>query len=165
VSFELEPWNDSGLELLRLCNSPEMTEYLGGPESEDKLLDRQRRYLGYTGTGAWAFRVVFDGENVGSVNYWDDEEHYEMGWAIAPPYQRLGFAKDAVVLALAHAAATRGHTTVHALPHVDNAASNAVASSVGFVNLGQRRIEYPVGHFMMANDWVYDLAKLQSSAN
>lgn len=163
-TLHLEPWDDSGLQLLRDCNSPEMTEYLGGPESEEKLLDRHRRYLTYTGNGAWSFRIVFEGDNVGSVNYWDDDDNYEMGWAIAPLYQGLGFAKEAVALALAHAA-TGSHSTVHAMPHIDNAASNAVARSAGFVNLGQRRIEYPVGHFMIANDWVFDLRQLQGRSN
>ncbi len=32
---ELEPYSESDLPLLERANSPEMTEHLGGPESEE----------------------------------------------------------------------------------------------------------------------------------
>ena len=37
----LEPWTAGDLALL---DAPEMMEHLGGPESPEKLADRQRRY-------------------------------------------------------------------------------------------------------------------------
>ena len=40
------------LSLLRQANTPEMTAHLGGPETEDKLLDRNRRYLQRDDPGA-----------------------------------------------------------------------------------------------------------------
>jgi hypothetical protein len=40
MTLKLEPWDRSGLQLLRDCNTPAMTEFLGGPESDEKLLDR-----------------------------------------------------------------------------------------------------------------------------
>ena len=41
----LEPWGADDLPLVRrLMGDPAMTEHLGGPESEEKLLERQRRY-------------------------------------------------------------------------------------------------------------------------
>jgi RimJ/RimL family protein N-acetyltransferase len=165
VTLRLEPWDESGLQLLRDCHSPEMTAYLGGPESDEKLLDRQRRYLSYTGNGAWALRIVVDGETVGSVNYWEDDEDYEMGWAVAQRYQGRGFATQGVALALACAAASATRGRVRANPSVDNAASNAVARRAGFINLGPHSIEYPPGQFMLANEWVFDLDKLQHGTN
>jgi hypothetical protein len=43
--IRLEAWTQADLSLLRQANTPEMTAHLGGPETEDKLLDRNRRYL------------------------------------------------------------------------------------------------------------------------
>ena len=41
----LEPWGSGDLPLLeRLMGDPRMTEHLGGPESPDKLRERQGRY-------------------------------------------------------------------------------------------------------------------------
>ena len=41
----LEPWGSGDLPLLkRLMGDPGMTEHLGGPESPDKLRERQGRY-------------------------------------------------------------------------------------------------------------------------
>jgi hypothetical protein len=45
AQVRLEPWAEGDLPLLRkLLGDPEMTKYLGGPESEEKLAERQGRY-------------------------------------------------------------------------------------------------------------------------
>jgi RimJ/RimL family protein N-acetyltransferase len=163
----LEKWDESGFELLERCNTPEMTVYLGGPESAEKLADRQRRYLNFADTGrdAWPQRVLLDGEPVGSVCYWDDETAFEMGWAIAPEFQGRGLARASVELALGHAAANGLHGSVTANPGVTNLASNAVARSAGFVLEGEHEIEYPVGTMMLANLWRYDLTQRKHSSH
>src|SRR2546429_5637826 len=55
---------------------PAMTEHLGGPESEEKLTERQGRYerIGGTGTGRM-FKIVDEatGEPAGSVGYWEKD--------------------------------------------------------------------------------------------
>lgn len=38
----LEPWSDGDFWLLERKNEPVMTEHLSGPESAEKLADRQR---------------------------------------------------------------------------------------------------------------------------
>jgi len=163
----LEHWDDSGWEILQRCNTPEMTVYLGGPESAEKLADRHRRYQNFAETGrdAWPHRVLLDGEAVGSVTYWDDETAFEMGWAIVPEYQGRGLARASVELALDHAAANGLFDTVTANPGVANLASNAVARSAGFVLQGQHDIEYPIGTMMLANLWRYDLAQRKRGTN
>ena len=165
--LSLEKWDESGFELLQRCNTPEMTVYLGGPESDEKLADRQRRYLNFAQTGrdAWPQRVLLDGEPVGSVCYWDDETAFEIGWAILPEFQGRGLARASVELALGHAAANGLHDTVTANPGVTNLASNAVARSAGFVLEGQHEIEYPIGTMMLANLWRYDLTQRESRSN
>ena len=69
----LEPWGEGDFWLLRRANSPEMTAHLGGPESEEKLAGRHRRYL-ELGLGQM-YRVVLagTGESVGSVGFWARE--------------------------------------------------------------------------------------------
>lgn len=55
----IEPWGDADLALLRLLNAPEMTEHLGGPETEEQILVRHKRYLKIDGRGTGRmFRIV-----------------------------------------------------------------------------------------------------------
>jgi RimJ/RimL family protein N-acetyltransferase len=76
-----------------------MMEHLGGPETHEKILERQERYehMGESGTGRM-FKIVdvATGEAVGSVGYWDrtwhDEQVYETGWSVIPAFQGRGIA-------------------------------------------------------------------------
>ena len=68
----LEPWGSGDLQLLeRLMGDPHMTEHLGGPESPEKLRERQGRYERLEG-GDRMFRIVdaASGAGVGSVGFW-----------------------------------------------------------------------------------------------
>lgn len=49
----IEPWDKGDLDLLRQLNSPEMTVHFGGPETEEKILARHKRYyeISQNGTG------------------------------------------------------------------------------------------------------------------
>jgi hypothetical protein len=65
----LEPWGSGDLPLLeRLMGDPRMTEHLGGPESTEKLRERQKTYERLEG-GDRMFRIVdrANGAGVGSV--------------------------------------------------------------------------------------------------
>lgn len=161
---QIEPWADSDLELLRLLNAPEMTEHLGGPESEDLLLARHQRYvaIGGTGTGRM-FRIVLlpEGESVGSVGYWErvgqDETVYEIGWSVLSPFQGRGIAAAATAEAIASARAEQKHSYIHAYPSIDNPASNAICRKLGFQLIAEYDFEYPPGNMMRCNDWCLDL--------
>jgi len=163
----LEPWTDSRFTVLEACNSAEMTAFLGGPESDEKLADRHRRYLNFVSTGhdAWPFCAMLDGEAIGSIGYWQDEGAYEIGWAVIPQFQGRGLATAAVSLALDDAAARGGFATMTACPGVTNVASNALAQRLGFELVGEETIEYPPGTFMQANRWNYDLTQRQSGSH
>jgi RimJ/RimL family protein N-acetyltransferase len=155
----IEPWTDDDLQLLRASNTPRMTAYLGGPESEEKLLDRHRRYL----EGHEMFRIVLLPERavVGSTGYWGKswrgEDVYETGWAVLPEYQGRGIAVAAVRAVAARAAAEGDRRRLHAYPSVENGPSNAVCRKVGFELLGEHDFEYPPGHLVRCNDWRLDL--------
>jgi len=168
----LEPWNDDGLGLLRLCNSPAMTLHLGGPESEQKLLLRHQRYLAYAraeregaNPGAWPYRVFLGDEVAASISYWRSEwvgeNVLEAGWATVPEFQGRGVATAAVRLVLDLARERHEARWVVAAPARENAGSNGVCRSAGFRFFGERDVEYPPGTTMLANDWRYDLGERQ----
>ena len=96
-SVRIEPWGDGDLPLLeRLVGDPAMMAHLGGPESRERIAERQARYRQ---PGSRQYRIVEPetGEGVGWVGYWHREwrgsEVFEIGWAVAPEYQGRGLAR------------------------------------------------------------------------
>jgi RimJ/RimL family protein N-acetyltransferase len=165
LGVRIETWGDGDLPLLeQIMGDPEMTKHLGGPESPDKIAERQRRYerIEDAGTGRM-FKIVDDatGEAAGSVGYWErewrGEQVYETGWSVLPGFQGRGIAGAATALAIDAARAERTHRFLHAFPSVENAASNAICRKLGFELLGEVEFEYPKGSFMQCNDWRLDL--------
>ncbi|MGH3370025.1 MAG: GNAT family N-acetyltransferase [Nocardioidaceae bacterium] len=158
----LEPWRDGDLGLLRRQNSPEMTAFLGGPESEEKLLDRHRKYVEGTFVGHMRVIVLLDGEQVGSIGYWEHElatgTVWETGWGVLPEYQGRGIAGAAIGEMIAEVTAERTHRAVHAYPSVLNGASNAICRKAGFTLLAEIDFEYPKGHWLRCNDWCFELS-------
>ncbi|MFI5860757.1 GNAT family N-acetyltransferase [Streptomyces sp. NPDC051546] len=156
----LEPWAEDDFWLLLRKNEPAMTEHLGGPETEAKLRDRHRRYLAMSAREPEAgrmFRVVADGESVGSIGFWErvwqDEEVYEAGWSILPEFQGRGLAARAARALVVHAGVHGARRHLHAFPAVDHPASNAVCRAAGFELLGEVRFEYPPGQWHASSDW------------
>ncbi len=160
TDIRIEPWVDDDLELLRRANTADMTEHLGGPESDEKLLDRHRRYLEMRDPAAGRmFRVALlpEGEPVGIVGYWQrvwqDVDVYETGWQVLPEFQGRGIATAAVAAVVAEAREQRTRSHIHAYPSVANAASNAIPRKLGFELAGEYDFEYPPGHIMRCDDW------------
>ncbi|MFD7988284.1 GNAT family N-acetyltransferase [Kitasatospora indigofera] len=162
----LEPWAEGDLGLLRLINSPEMTEHLGGPETEEQLLARHRRYVDLPGTGRGRMFTVRpgtgpDGPAAGSIGYWETvwrgEKVYETGWSVLPAFQGRGIAVAAARAVTGAVRAERRHRELHAFPSVGNPASNAICRRAGFTLLDECGFEYPKGTFMRCNDWFLDL--------
>jgi RimJ/RimL family protein N-acetyltransferase len=157
----LEPWGEDDLPLLEhLLGDPAMTEHLGGPESHERIVERQARYLK---AESGLFKIVHEetGEGVGWVGYWGktwrEQEVYEIGWAVLPAFQGRGIAGTATSQAIALARSERKHRFLHAFPSVDNAPSNAICRKLGFTLVGEYEFEYPKGNFMQCNDWRIDL--------
>jgi RimJ/RimL family protein N-acetyltransferase len=163
ATVTLQPWGDGDLQLLeRLMGDPRMTEHLGGPESPEKLRDRQLRYERLEG-GDRMFKIVdvASGAGVGSVGFWTKEwrgeQVYEAGWMVVPEFQGHGIAMAATAKAIEFAKRDDKHRFMHAFPHVDNAASNAICAKLGFELLEACEFEFPKGHLMACNDWRLDL--------
>ena len=91
--------------------------YLGGPETEEKLLTRHERYLRLGREGeAHMFRIVTPEhpEGVGVIGYWNavhaDTAVYETGWSVESAYQGHGIGTRALVAVLEHARLRRRST-------------------------------------------------------
>jgi RimJ/RimL family protein N-acetyltransferase len=166
TGIRLEPWGADDLPLLRkTLGDPEMTKHLGGPESEEKLVERQRRLERLADSGAGhMFKIVDEatGEPVGSVGYWrrdwHGEEIFEIGWMVTPEFQGRGIAAAATAKAIEHAREAGGRNSIHAFPSVENEPSNAICKKLGFELLEEVEFEYPPGSMMRCNDWRHDLS-------
>ena len=160
----IEPYGEADLDILIRNNAPEMTEHLGGPESEEKLLKRHERYLAFNEPGAGGmFRIVLlpDGERVGLIGYWErewqDETVYETGWGVVPEFQGRGVGTAAVHAVVEHARTHGKHRSMHAYPSIDNPPSNAICRKAGFELLGEFDFEYPPGNPLRCNEWRIEL--------
>ncbi len=164
-AVRLEPWSEDDLALdQQMLGDPEMTRYLGGPESAETIARRHARKLRLPDTGAGrTFKIVLQatGEAVGSVGYWENSWHgeniYEIGWLTLPAFQGRGITSAATTLAIAQARADGKHRFLHAFPSVENGPSNGICRKLGFTLMEAFEAEYPKGHFMQCNDWRLDL--------
>jgi RimJ/RimL family protein N-acetyltransferase len=165
--FRIEPWGEDDLPLLeQLMGDPAMTEYLGGPESRDKIAERHERYVHLPETGTGEMFTIVEaamGESVGSVGYWDRDApeglSYETGWAVLPAFQGRGIATIATAQVIELLRAARERRYLYAYPSVDNAPSNAICRKLGFEVVGMTEYEYPIdsGNIMRCNDWRLEL--------
>jgi RimJ/RimL family protein N-acetyltransferase len=159
--MRLEPYTEADFAVLEGSNTAEMTAFLGGPESPEKLADRHRRYVDNSAPGQMYVIVVEEGAKAGSIGFWEHEENgetvWETGWAILPEHQGKGIATAAIAEVAKAASAQGSHRTLHAYPGVENEASNALCRKAGFTLIEQRDFEYPKGHWMTCNDWVLEL--------
>lgn len=163
--IRLERWGNDDLPLLeKLMGDPEMTKYLGGPESPEKLAERQNRYASLDPAAGRMFKIIDEesGEPAGSVGYWvkswRDDEVYEIGWSVLPAFQGRGIAGNGTALAIDSARSERRHRYLHAFPSVENAPSNAICRKLGFSLVDEAiEFEYPKGSLLVCNDWRLDL--------
>ena len=149
----LRSWTNDDLPLLRgLLADPAMMTYLGGPESEEKLLERHGRYLAIDGGGTGRVFVITAGPEhtaAGWVGYWQTswqaEPAWETGWSVLAEFQGRGLASRGAALAMEVLAGERTHRFVYAFPAVENGPSNGVCARLGFEMLGSESLEYPPG--------------------
>ncbi|MDN4074107.1 GNAT family N-acetyltransferase [Fictibacillus terranigra] len=163
ISLQIRPWTeaDRDLELLYQLNTSEMTKHLGGPESEEFILARHKRYLELGDRGCMYTVILNHGETAGSVGYWEsvweNETVYEIGWSVLPVFQGKGIASQAVTAAIEEARSEKKHRFLHAFPSVSNKASNAICRKLGFTFVNECQFEYPPGSMMQCNNWRLNL--------
>lgn len=164
-AVRLVPWSEGDLALdLQMLGDPEMTRYLGGPESAEHIAQRHARKLRLPDSGSGRmFKLVLQatGEAVGSVGYWENSWHgediYEIGWLVLTAFQGRGIASAATAQAIVQARADGRRRFLHAFPSVENGPSNGICRKLGFTLVEAFESEYPKGHFMQCNDWRLDL--------
>lgn len=153
----IRPWAEGDLSLLQRMNTDQMWAHLGGPETEEKVLSRHRRYLDAVPGKVRMFAVMFGAEPAGNVGYWTnrwkDRDVYEVGWGVLPEFQGRGIATLAMSAALDVLRTDVPRAVVHAFPSVDNPASNAICRKLGFSLQGETEFEFPPGSLMKCNDW------------
>jgi RimJ/RimL family protein N-acetyltransferase len=171
VEVELRPWCEDDLALLRRINTPRVKAYLGGPETDERVLTRHHTYLGFAAAGrGQMYAIVLPAERVavGTIGFWHRARQvngvvlghgpaYETGWSVLPEYQGRGIAGAAAHRVVDRARAAGEHRYLHAYPAVGNPASNAICRRVGFTLRGETAFEFPPGHLMRCNDWRLDL--------
>ncbi len=162
--INLRPWSDEDYPLLmRLMGDPAMMEHLGGPESPEKIQERQQRYLSPDLSQGQMFVILVGPERAaaGSIGYWErqwrGETVWETGWLVLPEFQGQGIATRATVALVETVRAVGKHRFLHAFPAADNGPSNAICRKAGFTLLEALDFEYPAGHWMRCNDWRLDL--------
>lgn len=153
----IRPWTEEDLSLLQSMNTEKMWEYLGGPETEEKVIDRHHRYLKAVPGKTRMFTIMFGAHSAGNVGYWEtqwrDQDDYEIGWMVLPGFQGKGIAKRATAKLLSILRTDASHGFVHAFPSVDNLKSNAICEKLGFLFDGETNLEFPPGIWMKCNDW------------
>lgn len=161
------PWGEGDLPLLEMVVGDEaMMGHLGGPESPQKIAERQAKYAR---PDSRQFRIVVEatGESAGWVGYWErtwrGEDVYEIGWSVIPAFQGRGLATLATLQAIERARSDERHS-LHAFPSVGNAPSNALCRTVGFTLVGACDFEYPPGSVLQCNDWLLDLFRIREVA-
>jgi RimJ/RimL family protein N-acetyltransferase len=159
----LQPWSADDLSLLeKLMGDPDMMAHLGGPESQEQIVQRHQRYLRLPETDHM-FKIVWgpSSEAIGSIGYWQktwrDQLSYETGWFILPAYQGRGIATKAGEAVIERARLEHRHQYMHAFPSVYNPASNAICRKLGFTLVEECQVEYPAGQLLTVNDWRLDL--------
>jgi RimJ/RimL family protein N-acetyltransferase len=164
----LERWTDADYPVLQRNNTPEMTVYLGGPESQEKLVARQAKFMRLWAEGEarmFTIHVPWAEVAVGSVGYWKTThagaDVLEAGWGVATEFQGHGVARAALIACLADATRFGERDLLYAFPRIDNAASNALCRTVGMTWTAEEDFEYPPGHPIRVNAWVRDLAALR----
>lgn len=156
----LRPWGEGDLGLLREQNTSQLMDALGGPESEEVVLDRHRRYVELSTTGAGCMYVVLSGPDssvAGAIGFWekewDGDQVYEAGWYVRPSFRGRGVAARAAG-AVARIAAVEGNRKeLHAFPPVSNPASIGVCRKAGFALRGECDFEFPKGTWIRCEDW------------
>ncbi|GAT73273.1 GNAT family N-acetyltransferase [Microbacterium hydrocarbonoxydans] len=162
-NLTLRSWSADDRDLLQAANTPEMTAYLNGPETEEEIDERHARYLRLQSAGEARMFVIVDdeGERLGSIGLWPVDWHgapaMETGWFVLPSAQGRGVATRALELLIEVARRERtGRRSLMACPGVDNAASNGVCRRAGFTLVGTVTEPFR-GADLTVNEWVLDL--------
>src|SRR5215469_16834656 len=121
-----------------------LSEYFVSPECTGTWRMRSEQVEQDPASAAWVTGVIWDEQGqvaVGRAGYHgppDQSGMVEIGYAVDPPYRRRGYARAALEALLQRAADEPRVKTVRVTISPDNAASYALASQYGFVEVGEQ---------------------------
>jgi RimJ/RimL family protein N-acetyltransferase len=148
--FERADWPD----LYAYLSVPEVRVFVPEwPETEEqtrefvaKNVDEPREY---------ALVLRNGGTFVGHVSFgpWFGPKTHELGWAVAPPHQRRGYATEAARAVLAYAFETAGLHRVIVTMNPENKASVGVAEKLGM----RKEAHFRRGHRQPDGRWTDEL--------
>ena len=160
MQVTLERWGPDDLDVLRRANTPGMTRFLGGPESDEALAQRHADYLALWDSGeVRMFRVDVDGAAAGYAGWWAEEHDgapvYEIGCVVEPGWQGRGVASAALGEVVRRALGTEDLRPVVGYANVENVASNALCNRLGFTLVGTAAFPDEDGEAVMpVNVWM-----------
>jgi RimJ/RimL family protein N-acetyltransferase len=153
---------DEDLAVSLECD-PLMMRHIGGPRPENDVRAAHKQRLALMEKGeARMYKIIAEdsGELLGTIGIWKIDwkgpQTYEMGWFVLLKHQGKGVATEAARLIIAQARSDPEVRYVHAYPAVTNAASNAIARTIGMENQGEFDNEGFAG-VLRCNDWRLDL--------
>ncbi|MGH8835254.1 MAG: GNAT family N-acetyltransferase [Actinomycetes bacterium] len=141
---------------------PVVMAHLGGPLSPADIPPIHARRIVHSDDDVGYFVIIPDEATgpIGTVGIWrlelDGETVHEVGWMLLPAFQGRGIASQALAMVLDLAKADTRVDAVHALPNIENPASNAICRKLGFELLGERDGGYG-GHRFRTNHWRLDM--------
>jgi len=167
MNVTLSRWHPDDLPVLERGNTPEMTRFLGGPETAEQLIERHARYLRLGDAGeAHMFRINVDGVPAGTIGWWHVDHQgmlaYETGWGVEPAWQGRGIARLALQQLIADVRADGERYLLVAYPGVENPASNALCRGAGFLHTGSETMPWRGGELTF-NIWELDMSPLDLS--
>jgi [ribosomal protein S5]-alanine N-acetyltransferase len=125
----------------RYANDPEVTRYLAWPRHRSvqdtlEFLEFSDNEWGHSPGGPYLIQVRDSGQVIGSTGIeFETEYRASTGYVLARDVWGRGFASEAL-LGIVGTCATLGLFRLHAMVHVDHAASRRVLEKCGFVHEG-----------------------------
>jgi len=127
--------------ILELVNSPGWLKYIGYrnintiEDAQNYLLDGPLKSYSMNGFGLWCIVLKESNIPIGMCGLLKREylDHPDLGYAILPAYEGLGYTTEITKATLAYVNETLEINTIHAITNVDHVRSIRVLEKNGFV--------------------------------
>lgn len=133
--------------LYRIYEEPSITYYMEPLyEDREQELAYTKEYIknvyGYFGYGMWVVVCQENGEIIGraGLEYKEESDGLEMGYVIAKPYQRQGYAEEVCRALLQYAQEQLSFETVSSYVEIENEASIALCRKLGMELSGRKEL-------------------------
>jgi RimJ/RimL family protein N-acetyltransferase len=142
------------------------TEWVNDPEFYGPFINIQQRskakiekyFETLPENTKWFLIEKSDGDKIGYILYWYFNEHWEIGYGLAPSERGKGFSTEAVQVLLDFLFLSRDLVRVQAHADVENVASQKVLEKSGFSKEGTvRKSTYALGKWR--DEYLYSILR------